>query len=271
MINQDLHTHSLYDDGTASPLAMAESAQRKGFSVFGCSLHSPQSGEAASWSGKEEEVAAFQKDMAAVKAKLAPKLHVYTGLEYDIQSVPAFDGFDYVIGGCHEISAGVKRGSVDWKRSAAKQMIEEAFEGDSGAAASVYFAQMEKLAVLPQVDAIAHFDLITKFNEPDPLYDTRSGTYRRAAEKAMEKLVAAGKIFEINSGAVSRGYRTSFYPSREILCLLREMEGKIFLSSDAHTVENVGNALEHERNLARSCGFRESWILTPGGFAPEKL
>ena len=86
MINQDLHTHSLYDDGTASPLAMAESAQRKGFSVFGCSLHSPQSGEAASWSGKEEEVAAFQKDMAAVKAKLAPKLHVYTGLEYDIQS-----------------------------------------------------------------------------------------------------------------------------------------------------------------------------------------
>lgn len=271
MIKQDLHTHSLYDDGTAAPQAMAESAWQKGLSVFGCSLHSPLSGEAASWSGKKENIAAFLKDMQAVKEKFSGDMDVYAGMEYDVLSEPVFEGFDYVIGGSHEICAGGKRWSADWKPSITKQMIREVFEGDSGAAAAVYFAQMEKLADLPQVNAVAHFDLITKFNEPEPLYDTQCEAYRRAAEKAMERLVAAGKIFEINSGAVSRGFRTGFYPARELLCLLREMNGKIFFSSDAHAVENVGFAQEQERDFALSCGFQEIWILTPDGFAPVKI
>jgi histidinol-phosphatase (PHP family) len=121
------------------------------------------------------------------------------------------------------------------------------------------------------IDIVGHFDLITKFNEQKRLFDTDSPRYRAAARRAMERLVAAGKIFEINAGAMNRGYRTEPYPSVALLRQLREMGGKIILSSDAHSPQSVYGGFETLRDIALDCGFTEVWQYIDGAFRPQSL
>ena len=51
-------------------------------------------------------------------------------------------------------------------------------------------------------------------------------------------------LFEINFGAVIRGYRTEPYPSKPILEYLKARGAKFILSGDSHTVDNVMKAAE---------------------------
>ena len=117
-----------------------------------------------------------------------------------------------------------------------------------------------------QVWGIGHFDLPTKFNEREVLYDVSSAAYRDAAFAAMEKLNAAGKVFEINSGAISRGWRTVPYPSEELLRHLHSLGGRILISSDAHSADAMTCAFDRCEALAKSCGFTELWQFTGSGF-----
>ena len=68
--------------------------------------------------------------------------------------------------------------------------------------------------------------------------------YVKAWQDAADILLKTGKPFEINTGAVSRGYRTEPYPSAEIRAYIREHGGKMILSSDAHQKENIGFGFE---------------------------
>jgi len=88
-------------------------------------------------------------------------------------------------------------------------------------------------------DIIGHFDLMTKFIEVDPSMDLHHPRYVKAWQQAADALLKTGKPFEVNMGAISRGYRTSPYPSAEIRQYIREHGGKMLLSSDAHQKENI--------------------------------
>ena len=88
-------------------------------------------------------------------------------------------------------------------------------------------------------DIIAHFDLITKFNEGNNLFDTYNPRYVRAQDSAINELVRHGIPFEINTGAISRGYRTEPYPEKSVFDKIKERGGKFVLSSDAHAKDNI--------------------------------
>ena len=69
-------------------------------------------------------------------------------------------------------------------------------------------------------DIIGHFDLITKFNEGNALFDASDERYKSAAKAAAEALLKTPAVFEVNTGAMSRGYRDEPYPAKEILDML---------------------------------------------------
>ena len=119
----------------------------------------------------------------------------------------------------------------------------------------------------PRLDIVGHFDLITKFDEPH----TRYPIVPPSARAAMERLIRAGKIFEINTGAISRGYRQTPYPAEPLLRLLREMDGKILFTADAHRACDVAFGYAEAVALARRCGFDTFWRLTEEGFVPAPL
>ena len=115
---------------------------------------------------------------------------------------------------------------------------------------------------------MGHFDFLTKYDERVPLYDAASDVYRDAAFSAMETLHKAGKIFEINSGAISRGWRTTPYPAPELLRHLHRIGGRICVCSDAHSAAAITCAFDRCEALAKACGFTELWRFDGTGFAP---
>jgi histidinol-phosphatase (PHP family) len=86
---------------------------------------------------------------------------------------------------------------------------------------------------------LGHFDLYTKFNELETLINTNSNIYRDITTNALEEIVRLNKIVEINTGAISRGYRTSPYPQDFLIERLIELKAPIIFSSDSHSIETL--------------------------------
>ena len=89
--------------------------------------------------------------------------------------------------------------------------------------------------------------------------------------EAVDVLIAAGKIFEINTGAISRGYRTTPYPSAMLLREIVRRGGRITVSADAHRAQDVTCQFAESEALARACGATELWQFNGKGFEPVQL
>lgn len=260
MVRQNLHCHTSFDDGAYTPEEMVLAAIDSGLTSLGISAHIPIAGEP--WCMPEENVAPFRAEMARLKSAYEGRIKLYCGMEYDL-SVPAdFDGYDYIIGSGHIVDGCYE----DFDLAHHKLLIEH-FGGPKGAA-EAYFENLTKVADFEEISIVGHFDLLTKYNEQEPLYDTTAKYFRDAAYAAMEKLSAADKIFEINTGAISRGYRTSPYPSAELLRHLNKIGGRICISSDSHSAKDLTCGFEQAEQIARSCGFTELWEFNGSGFEP---
>ena len=260
MFRQNLHAHSTYDDGKATIREMIEASMTAGLTSLGISVHSPLPYESG-WGVYPDRLDEYHEELAALREEYAGRMEVFAGIEWDIMTKTDLSRFDYVIGSVHHIPAKDPRLCVDTSAEITNRFIAEDYAGDRDAAAEAYFAQYDAVAAQPYAKIVGHVDLLTKFDERAHIFDPESPRYRKAALAAMEKLNAAGKIFEINTGAISRGYRTTPYPSRELLCALREMGGRITISADAHHASGVACAYEQAEALAKACGFECAYAL----------
>ena len=258
MIKQNLHCHTTFDDGADTPEAMVTAAVSAGLTSLGISAHSPVPGKV--WCVSEENEPEFKAELRRLREKYRGQIEVYCGLEYDSRSAQRFEGYDYVIASVHALSGT----TIDNTIEEARQVIED--NGSSDAAACAYYEQCGQLADIAQVDIVGHFDLLTKFDELHRLYDRGSRIYKDAAFAAMERLNAAGKIFEINTGAISLCYSSTPYPALELLRHLNAIGGRITVSSDAHSAAAICCAFDKAEALAQSCGFTELWQFNGNRF-----
>lgn len=270
MMTQNLHMHSTWDDGSCSIEEMILAGRAAGLTSVGVSVHAPMPFENG-WGCPEENLPGYIAEVKALREKYAGKIDVYLGIEWDV-TAQALDlsPYDYVIGSVHELPV-MGHQSVDANAERTRRYLNECFGGDADAAAEMYFGELDKVAARPEVDIVGHFDLITKFDEQRHFFDENSPRYRKAAERAMEGLVKAGKIFEVNTGAISRGYRTTPYPSQQWLALLREMGGKVTISADAHHTSGVTCAFDLAESMIKNAGFTQIWILQKEEFVPVSI
>lgn len=241
-IRADLHTHTVFSDGAHSAEEMVQEAVRRGFVHYGISDHSHADwDECCMPSGR---IAAYRQELQRLKEKYAGQIHLWAGLERDYYS-DDFETYDYVIGSVHAVQ--MPDGyffCVDWDPDRMEADCSRYFSGDWYALAEAYYRVEADVVRRTRCDIIGHFDLLTKYNEQRNWLDPRHSRYRNAWQKAADELLKTGKAFEINTGAISRGYRTDAYPSREIRCYLRGRGARLILSSDAHRKENIGFAFE---------------------------
>ena len=272
MITQNLHMHSTWDDGKCSVEEMVAASRNAGLTSVGFSVHCPMPFE-NSWECPMEKLPDYMADVRAMKAKYAGAIDVYLGIEWDATAQDLdLSPFDYVIGSVHEIPVpGGGTRSADANPETTQAYISECFGGDTDAAAEAYFAELSKVANKPEVQIVGHFDLLTKFDETHHFFDENSPRYQAAARAAMQELVKAGKIFEVNTGAISRGYRTTPYPSAQWLKLLYEMGGRVTVSADAHHTSGVTCAFDLAEKMVKDAGFEEIWILQDKKFVPINL
>lgn len=260
MFFQNLHAHSTYDDGKSTLREMIAASRDAGLTSVGISVHAPLPHESV-WAVKAERLQEYMTEMAALREAFAGEIDVFTGIEWDARSQVDLAPFDYVIGSVHQAAPQEPMLDVDHCPETTQHAI-ELYGGDADAMAEAYFRRYDAVAAQPHAQIVGHVDLLTKFNEITPFFNPDSPRYRKAILAAMEKLVKADKIFEINTGAISRGYRTTPYPDARWLHALREMGGKITLSADAHHVSGVACAYELAERIAKECGFHQVYALT---------
>ena len=238
----DLHMHAAFSDGKDTPEEMIQEAIQKGLTRVGLSEHSHTEGDECGMTVEGTE--AYRQEMRRLKEKYAGQIRVHCGLERDFYSDDTL-AYDYVIGSVHWLKMpDGHRVSVDWTAEKQWEGVEKYFGGDWYAFAEAYYELVSRVVSVTKCDIIGHFDLLTKFVEQDSRADLRHPRYVRAWQRAADCLIATGKPFEINTGAISRGYRTEPYPALEIREYLRAHGAGMILSSDAHAKENIAFQFE---------------------------
>lgn len=268
MTTIDLHTHTNYCDGNDSPREMVEEAIKRGFDVLGFTGHSyDPSVEPYSMTPESTEV--YKAEVVALKEEFKDKIDILLGLEQDYFSKPYGDGYDYIIGSVHNIEKCGKMIPVDLYPDDLQADLEKYYDGDFETFAEEYFELVSDVVNKTNCDIIGHVDLTSKFFETHPRVLT--DRYKNAALKAVRALIPYNRFFEINVGAMTRGYRTAPYPDEFILKEINRLGGKIVINGDCHNKEWLGDHLDTAIQIAKKCGFSERWILTKNGWEAEKI
>lgn len=236
------HLHTTFCDGKNTAEEMILAAIENVCAEIGFSGHSHLPGE--EWTMSEEGTVEYFNTLTSLREKYKDKIRVYIGIEQDFYSAPPTLPFDYIIGSVHSVLVGDIYYSVDESIEATERAITEGFGGDAYAFCEAYYDNVAKLYEKTKCDIIGHFDLVTKFIEKAPLFSVEHPRYKAARDKALEALFATPALFEINTGAISRGYRTTPYPSNEIIEKIAETGKPFVLNSDAHSVETVNFMLD---------------------------
>ena len=230
------HTHTTFCDGRDTPAAMVEAAVAKGFGVLGFSSHSDMLADPA----------AYRAEIRRLAERNKGRIDIRLGIEAELAKpwsrVPG--EYDYAIGSCHFITApdgGFF--AFDHSPKILADGIRDHFGGDAVAFVRAYFALVRSTLGM-DFDVVGHPDLVRKFNKKHPFFDESAGWYREEVEKTADAIAASGKIVEVNTGAISRGWLDDAYPAPEFRAMLRERGVRFILSSDAHSADALDCAFD---------------------------
>ena len=263
MIKANYHIHTIYCDGKNTPEEMVLSAIEKGMFALGFSGHSYQLEE--DYGMTPEGYRKYREEVLALKEKYADKIDIFLGIEQDSLSLPTEDKYDYVIGAVHGFYKGEHYLSVDHMPEIMENNVHKYYDNDYYTYIEDYYRVLADRVLKCRPDFIAHFDLVAKFNQGNKYFDESGERYQSAALTAMEQLAKAEIPFEINTGAICRGYRDIPYPAPFLLKRLHELGGRIILSGDTHSKENLLYGYEMATEVAKKSGFTTAVVITKEG------
>ncbi len=270
MILSDLHVHTNYCDGVSSIEETVAEANRKHMESVGFSSHSYTPFDTSYCMAQKSE-AEYAKNVLSVSENQIGSAKVYLGLERDLYSpdhARMLCGYnlDYIIGSVHYIQSVGEYIPVDENESITENSIAEKFAGNADSYVRCYYETVAQLAQRSDVDIVGHFDLVTKFNRANKFFDEESKIYKTSALEALHCFREKDKIMEINTGAVSRGYRDRPYPSEFILKEANNIGIRFILSSDSHNCRNLCFGFGECEQMLRSMGVKSVVVLKGNGF-----
>ncbi|WP_317301003.1 histidinol-phosphatase HisJ family protein [Allobaculum stercoricanis] len=270
MIKQNLHTHSQYDDGKDAIDEIVQKAQERGFTILGFSGHGYYAKDDSSMT--PEKTKQYIQDVRQAQQQAPNGLKIYLGIEKDSMApIENVEDFDYVIGSVHYLEHNGKIYPIDYSQEQFDEMLKEGYQNDINVLAKDYYLAIERQAQNPNIQIIGHLDLIAKYNEDQTYYCFDDPKILSYAKVAIEQLVKAGKIFEMNSGAMARGYRNSPYPSIELLKLIYEANGKILINTDCHDKEYLDYGMQICLDLAKQIGFKTLEMFNGKNFESKNI
>lgn len=270
MILRNYHTHTVHCDGNNTVEEMVQSAIANGMAALGFSGHATVPFDLR-YCTSPEDFPPYIEAVNLCKEKYAEQIEIYLGVEDDFYAVRPDFPKDYTIGATHYMEKDGVFYYVDFSEEVLRKAIHEGFEGDPYKMTAYYYGILAQFPQQMQFDFVGHFDLVTKFNEGGKVFDEEDPRYWKPALETMEYLCKQGYAFEINTGAMSRGYRSAPYPSARLLRALHEFGGSIVFCCDSHATNTVCAYLAQAQALASACGFRTHRILTKSGWQEVPL
>ncbi len=238
MISKDFHVHTSFCDGKNTPEEMVKKALSLNLNQIGLVCHGYTPID-ESYCIKREKISAFVAEVNNLKRKYKGKISVYCGTEFDYYCDMPISDFDFIIGAVHYVYKNGEYLSVDESKQRVIEIIENHYGGDAYSFCEDYYKTLGDIYAKVTPSFIAHFDLVSKFNEQGDLFDEAHPRYVSAWQACADKLLKNKAVFEINVGAISRGYKTQPYPSPAQIKYLLAGGGRLIINSDAHTVNSI--------------------------------
>ena len=250
----NFHTHTTWCDGADASEAVVLSAVRKGFTAIGFSSHAMLPGDPLEWPLTAAKLPRYAEEIRALKAKYTGVIDVHLGVEADYvkggvsspdRAVYASASPEYIIGSVHFVVA--PDGAVTCVDKTPERLasdIRNHFGGSAEAFVRAYFEQQREMVRTCDFDVVGHPDLCRKFNGRLRYFDERAPWYMEELAATADAIAQSGKMTEVNTGAISRGWMDDAYPSAEFRAMLRERGVRFMLSADAHAAETIDCAFE---------------------------
>ena len=258
-----VHTHTHFCDGQDAPEVMVKKALELGFVSLGFSGHSPCKWDPAAMNDTLEQYIA---EIRRLQQVYDGQLEILLGIEHDSLGDPLPDCFQYSIESVHSMAAPNHHCYIDWDLEKAQDAIKIAFGGDVYAYAKAYFEACAAAYERSTAIIAGHLDLLAKFNEKTPMMDETDPRYLGAALEAADTAISRGMVLEVNTGAISRGYRTTPYPGPAILKYLLERKAPVVVTGDCHDARYLDCHYEEIAELLRTIGFKSTLRLRKNGW-----
>ena len=262
-----VHTHSVLCDGKNTLAEMAAAAFAAGVRYFGASGHSHTDIPHDAGNVLPADLVEYRSQLLALREQYRGRMEVLLGIEQDSCSPqPVPDWVDYWIGSVHNLH-DPKTGNyhcMDWDREKLAACRDEMFGGDMLALTEAYYRDVAAMADRKPT-ILGHIDLVTKLNAGNVLFDETAPRYRAAALEALHAADPQATLLEINTGAISRGYRDTPYPAQFLLREWRNLGGRIILTADAHVAAHLLSGYEQAARWAQAAGFDTAVLLTTAG------
>ena len=246
----NLHNHTTYSDGKHTMEENIQSALRMNMRSLGFSDHSFTACD-TSYCMQLEDYGRYLQEIAGLKEKYADRLPIFAGLELDYYSDTDVSVFDYFLASVHYIIKDGVCHAIDHSPQQQKTCIEDAFGGDVLAMSECYYDMVCRHVEKWNPTFVGHFDLITKFS----LIPEEDKRYQELAREALKRVIKTCPYVEMNTGAISRGWRKAPYPGAYLLDTLRENHGQILLNADSHHMDNLTTFFDESVEILKNAGF----------------
>ena len=241
---------------------MVKKAIEKGFESIGISGHGYMDFD-VSYCMTLEDTKKYVNEINELKKKY-PQTDILLGLERDYYFAPDGQEYDYVIGSVHYVEKNGVRYDVDYYDVFADN-VEKHFDGNFRTFVELYYETVKDVVNKTGADVVGHFDLVAKFNDGNKFFDEDADWYKECVIEALDEVSKTKPIFEVNTGAMSRGYN-KIYPSEFILKEIKKRGCDVVITSDCHDAETLGDNYDKAIELVKKCGFDKVFVLTKNGF-----
>ncbi len=160
--------------------------------------------------------------------------------------------FDYVVGSVHYVDEVQIDGTAEQLSGVV------ASRGGLGAVAEAYYERVERMVEELAPEVVGHLDLVRKMAAPFGSVDTPAA--RRAAERALEAVAAAGSILDLNTAGLRTGLGHP-YPAPWLVRRAHAMGIPFCFGDDSHGPDQVGAGLAAGRDYLLSLGVEEITAL----------
>lgn len=279
MFRQNLHTHSHFSDGKASPEAVVKSALDQNINCLGFSDHAPVPFE-NSFSIKPGQLNNYCTEIRRLRFEYAQGIDILLALEIDyipglMENFGAFkkaSALDYVIGSVHLVGQNDPENLwfIDGPLvETYDDGLTRFFGNDIQKAVSAFYRQTNQMIENETFDVIGHFDKIKMHNQ-NRFFTEDEKWYQKLVFESLELIKAHDLIVEVNTRGLYKKRAQDFFPSTWILKELLKMDIPVIVSSDAHQPEELQLLFSEAHQALLATGHKKTMRFTQGkwhGFA----
>ena len=241
----DLHNHTtLCNHATGSMEEYIQKAIELGIDEFGFSEHAPMDFD-EKYRLNISQKDFYENEVKRLKDKYKSEIKILLAYEVDfMQNVKMLDEIlnakvDYLIGSVHFLD-GWGFDNPEFIGKYENSDIDKIWQD--------YFDTIEAMAKSKLFDVVGHIDLIKIFKFL-PKKDIKL-----IAINALKEIKKADMAIEVNAAGLRKPIK-EIYPSKEILELIYDLDIPITLSSDAHSIEQIGYRYDEVVSYVKSIGF----------------